>query len=107
MDARSVSPANRSAASVNSMSFAPARKNRFYKLAALLVIGGLAFHDAAVPAQRAVGANAALFAIDEYRAHISPHLRGVVFCRFQPTCSAYARESIRKHGLLISGTKSV
>ena len=53
------------------------------------------------------GKQPALFAIDEYRAHISPHLRGVVECRFTPTCSYYGRESIRKYGLLIGGAKAV
>jgi putative membrane protein insertion efficiency factor len=52
------------------------------------------------------GKQPALFAIDEYRAHISPHLRGVVECRFTPTCSYYGRESIRKYGLLIGGAKA-
>ena len=52
------------------------------------------------------GKQPALFAIDEYRAHISPHLRGVVECRFTPTCSYYGRESIRKYGVLIGGAKA-
>ena len=52
------------------------------------------------------GTRPALFAIDQYRAHVSPHLRGIVECRFVPTCSYYGRESIRKHGLLIGGAKT-
>jgi uncharacterized protein len=52
------------------------------------------------------GVRPALFAIDEYRAHVSPHLRGVVQCRFTPTCSAYGRESIRKYGLIVGGAKT-
>lgn len=48
----------------------------------------------------------ALAAIDQYRAHVSPHLRGVVQCRFTPTCSAYGRESIRKHGVIVGGAKT-
>ena len=53
------------------------------------------------------GTRPALFAIDQYRAHVSPHLRGIVQCRFVPTCSYYGRESIRKHGPLIGGAKTV
>jgi len=53
-----------------------------------------------------IGTRPAIFAIDEYRAHISPHLRGVVTCRFKPSCSAYGRESIRKHGLIVGGAKT-
>ena len=52
------------------------------------------------------GTRPALFAIDQYRAHLSPHLRGIVECRFEPTCSWYGRESIRKHGVLIGGAKT-
>jgi uncharacterized protein len=63
---------------------------------ALLLIAGL----------QLFGKAPALFAIDEYRAHVSPHLRGVVQCRFTPTCSYYGRESIRKYGLLIGGAKT-
>ncbi|MCU1245069.1 MAG: hypothetical protein JWN02_979 [Acidobacteria bacterium] len=79
------------------------------RIKVLLVAAALAavvLHDLAVPPTRAVGARAALAAIDQYRAHVSPHLRGVVFCRFTPTCSAYGRESIRKHGLLRGGART-
>lgn len=48
----------------------------------------------------------ALWAIDEYRAHVSPHLTGIVQCRFIPTCSVYGRESIRKYGAVIGGAKT-
>jgi len=52
------------------------------------------------------GVRPALFAIDQYRAHVSPHLRGRVQCRFTPTCSWYGRESIRKHGVIAGGAKT-
>ena len=57
-------------------------------------------------AMQLFGTRPAIYAIDLYRAHISPHLRGVVVCRFTPSCSAYGRESIRKHGLIYGGTKT-
>ena len=60
-----------------------------------------------VATDRNVSARAVIYAIDEYRAHVSPHLRGRVFCRFTPTCSAYGRESIRKHGVIVGGAKTV
>src|SRR5204862_3173829 len=71
---------------------------------ALLVIGAVVLLFAI---DRNIGARAAIFAIDEYRAHVSSHLRGVVTCRFTPTCSAYGRESIRKHGLIVGSAKTV
>ena len=73
---------------------------RRQKLHALLLVVLL------LAAVQLFGKQPALFAIDEYRAHISPHLRGVVECRFTPTCSYYGRESIRKYGLLIGGAKA-
>ena len=53
-----------------------------------------------------VGARAALSAIESYQAHVSPHLHGVVQCRFTPTCSWYGHESIRKYGLILGGMKT-
>jgi uncharacterized protein len=82
------------------------RTKRLIWIAALVVALFLAAHDFAVPPQRAFGARAALAAIDQYRAHVSPHLRGVVACRFTPTCSAYGRESIRKYGLAVGGWRT-
>jgi len=52
------------------------------------------------------GTRPALYAIDQYRAHVSPHLRGTIQCRFTPTCSWYGHESIRKYGVLIGGAKT-
>lgn len=65
---------------------------------AALVVLVVAIHDSAVPHGRGYAARGALFLIDEYRAHISPHLRGRVVCRFRPSCSAYGREAIAKYG---------
>ena len=66
--------------------------------AATLVLLVLVLHDAVAPHGRGLAARGAILLIDEYRAHVSPHLRGVVRCRFTPTCSAYGREAIRKYG---------
>ncbi len=29
------------------------------------------------------------------------------YCKFTPTCSMYARESIKKHGIIIGGAKAL
>lgn len=74
---------------------------------AALLLASIAAHDVAVQPGQAFGVRAVLAAIDQYRAHISPHLQGVVYCRFIPTCSAYGRESIRKYGLAVGGWRTV
>jgi putative membrane protein insertion efficiency factor len=76
------------------------------RLAALVVATWLV-HDSVVPTRYAVDARLAMYAIDRYRASVSPHLRGIVQCRFTPTCSLYGRESIRKHGLAFGGIVTV
>lgn len=72
----------------------------------LLVVAAIAAHDLTVRVGHGFGARAAIFAIDEYRAHLSPRLRGYVTCRFVPTCSAYGREAIAKYGLGRGGLKT-
>lgn len=46
-----------------------------------------------------LAARAALAAIRAYQLLISPWLGQ--HCRFAPSCSAYAAEAIRRHGLLV------
>jgi uncharacterized protein len=71
---------------------------RHYSLIAALIVLVIALHDFTVPRGHGLGARGAIFLIDEYRSHVSPHLRGRVTCRFTPTCSAYGREAFRKYG---------
>lgn len=81
------------------------RRRKFTIVAAALV-AVIAIHDFAVPHGRGFAARGALFVIDEYRAHVSPHLRGRVTCRFRPTCSAYGRAAIAKYGFARGSTKT-
>jgi putative membrane protein insertion efficiency factor len=41
-------------------------------------------------------AQALILLVEVYRVILSPLLGG--FCRFTPSCSAYAQEALRKHG---------
>ena len=73
---------------------------------AVLMVMIVVMHDVATEPRYSYTARTAIGAIDQYRAHISPHLRGIVVCRFTPTCSAYGREAIRKYGFLIGGWRT-
>jgi putative membrane protein insertion efficiency factor len=48
-----------------------------------------------------VSARAAAALLSLYKRFLSPLLPRA--CRFEPTCSVYAREAIEKHGLLRGG----
>ena len=76
-------------------------------VAGLLLVVLVAAHDTASTPQRSYSARAALAAIDSYRAHVSPHLTGVIQCRFTPTCSAYGRESVRKYGFAVGSYRAI
>lgn len=82
-------------------------------LPAMILIGvatlllGVAAHDALVPVPREISTRAAVGAIEGYRAAISPLLRGRVACRFEPTCSVYGLEVVRKYGALRGGWKAI
>jgi putative membrane protein insertion efficiency factor len=76
------------------------------KLIVIAIVAIIAIHDFAVPHGRGFAARGALFVIDEYRAHVSPHLRGRVTCRFTPTCSAYGRAAISKYGFGLGSLKT-
>jgi len=75
-------------------------KSRRAGLIAACVLAIVAVHDFAVPRGHGFAARGAIFAIDEYRAHLSRRLRPIARCRFRPGCSFYGRESIRKYGFL-------
>lgn len=45
-----------------------------------------------------LGADALLLLIDVYRVTLAPLIGG--FCRYEPSCSRYAEEAIRRHGAL-------
>ena len=86
----------------------PMPRTRFLRIrtAILLIVVAIAIHDFAVPHGRGFAARGALLVIDEYRAHVSPHLRGRLTCRFQPTCSAYGRAAIAKYGFAKGAAKT-
>jgi putative membrane protein insertion efficiency factor len=79
----------------------PARSDRLFRAAVVLAaLTGLAAGDSLKPPYDQVTAKAGIAAIDAYRATVGVALQrtGIVRCRFEPTCSAYGREAIRRYG---------
>lgn len=76
------------------------KRGRFGLIFAAGLLGYIA-GDACEPPGRQVSAGLAVGAIDVYRATLSPVLArtGIVRCRFQPTCSAYARAALSRYGI--------
>lgn len=76
-------------------------KRRSGKLAAILLLILpliLVVHDSLTQPSAQFLTQPVLNLFEGYRAHISPHLGGVIRCRFQPTCSRYGLDSVRKYG---------
>jgi uncharacterized protein len=73
----------------------------------LVVLAAVVLHDLRASNRNDYGTRAALYAIDQYRAYVSPILSKRIRCRFKPSCSLYGRASIQKHGLLRGGAKTV
>jgi putative membrane protein insertion efficiency factor len=73
---------------------------RFLAAAVLAAMMGLAVGDSLRPVEEQRTARAGVFAIDTYRATFGSLLgrTGIVHCRFEPSCSAYGREAIRRYG---------
>jgi hypothetical protein len=73
---------------------------RFRVAIAMAAALGFAAGDAMRPAESQMSAKAAVMAIDAYRVTIGFLLAktGIVRCRFEPSCSAYGREAIRRYG---------
>jgi putative membrane protein insertion efficiency factor len=77
------------------------RSERLFRTAVVLAaLTGLAAGDSLKPPYDQVTAKAGVAAIDAYRATVGAllHRTGIVRCRFEPTCSAYGREAIRRYG---------
>jgi putative membrane protein insertion efficiency factor len=79
----------------------PRGRGRSFAALAFAALLGFSAGDALQPPHRQIETRLALFAIDGYRATVSPllartHLAG---CRFHPTCSAYGREAIARYGI--------
>ena len=68
-------------------------------LGMLALIAGLAGADSFRPPSRQVTAHFYIALVQAYQAQVSPQLSGYVRCRFQPTCSRYSLEAVRKYGM--------
>ncbi|MCH9650762.1 MAG: membrane protein insertion efficiency factor YidD [Deltaproteobacteria bacterium] len=86
---------------------APRRKRRLKVWAVVGLAVVLLAADLARPPARQVSTAALLFGIDVYQGTLSRLLRSSgAQCRFEPTCSHYGEEAIRKHGALRGSAKA-
>lgn len=78
----------------------PSRQPRSIAPLVLAALVGFAAGDALRPPSSQALARAAIGGIDVYRLIVSPVLArtGLARCLYQPTCSAYGREAIRRYG---------
>ncbi len=75
---------------------------------AIVVVGGACGLDLLRLPENQLSARAAVALIDVYRTAMSPLLsRAGVRCRFEPSCSEYARASIRARGVAAGGRRSL
>ncbi len=83
----------------------PSRRGRLFAAGAALLL--LLAIDLSRPPRRQLSARLLVGAIDLYQATLSPVLgKTGVRCRFQPTCSHYGEEAIRKYGALEGSWKT-
>jgi putative membrane protein insertion efficiency factor len=71
-----------------------------------IAVSGVLVHDLLVPVPSQYSTKAAVFAIEEYRAHASKRVGRYVTCRFTPTCSKYGLESVKKYGAFAGGLRA-
>ena len=67
----------------------------------LIVILTLLFmRDLTRPPEYQLTVKGVVFSIEQYHKYLSPHLSGIVTCKFTPHCSAYAIMALQKYGAL-------
>ncbi len=82
------------------------RVRRVLRALALLLLLALSFDLARAPGRQWT-ARAELWAIGRYRSEISPWLaRAGTRCRFEPSCSHYAKGAIRADGALVGTARA-
>ena len=75
-------------------------RGRFRVALAAAALLGFIIGDALKPVEDQISAKAGVAAIDAYRATVGFLVArsGLVRCRYEPSCSAYGREAVRRYG---------
>jgi uncharacterized protein len=80
-------------------------KNSLVYLIGILVV--FLFLDVSGPPQRQATVKVVIFSVRQYQRFISPGLRGIVKCKFEPSCSEYSIQSVEKYGTLRGSFKTL
>lgn len=72
-------------------------------LAAILLAAGLFATDATRAPQDQVSVRVFTAGVAEYHRYIQPFSGRFIRCRYQPTCSLYTVEAVRKYGIAKGG----
>ncbi len=76
-------------------------------LAALLILGALFTADALRPPEKQVSVRLFALSVEGYHRYLHPLTAHFIRCRYQPTCSRYAVEAVRKYGIAKGGWMSL
>ena len=85
----------------------PSSGRRRTLLIIAILLAGIIAHDVAVPVESELSTRSLIASIQLYRRFVSPRMGTLVQCRFDPTCSVYGLESVKRYGAIRGGWRTL